>query len=98
MTERARCGALNKLGEPCRAFSVGPDGLCWIHSLSVEQRKAQSARGGRQKGRAQVRELPVDFDTVCWILEFVISVVNSRLTPRRAAELMAPLLAPTPGE
>ncbi len=82
----AQSSALNRRGQPCRATMIIPGTdppVFRIHSLSVEEHKAQSARGGRAKGERARKELPVEFDTVCWILELVIATLNDTYTPRR---------------
>lgn len=49
MSERLRCTATRKDGSPCRGFALGDTGLCMAHSLTEEERKERSSRGGRNR-------------------------------------------------
>jgi hypothetical protein len=99
MTERLHCSAKNKRGEPCKSVMVRRDtGRCQIHSLTPEQRKAQSARGGRTKGTNRLRQLPCQFDEIAWVIELVVATFNGTHSTRKLADYLAPLIARTPGE
>jgi hypothetical protein len=95
---RRQCTALNVKGVRCGSFAVTEDSLCEMHRLTPEERKARSARGGRKKGTNRLRQLPVEFSDLAWIIEYIVSVVNGTLSPRTAARMMSPLIAHTPGE
>jgi hypothetical protein len=85
------CSGVNRFGKPCGSRAVGKDGLCNIHRLTPEQRKAMSARGGRNKGRHR-DELPVSFDLVRWIVDLVVSVTSGTRSVSEAESYLAPSL------
>lgn len=93
-----RCSAKRRNGMPCKSTIIVPDSdppICRIHSLSPEEAKQQSARGGRRKGQPPRDRLLLEWDEVEWLLGFVVKVLNSTLSPSRAFEYLAPVICQT---
>jgi hypothetical protein len=94
MTTR-RCSALNRHGQQCRSTIIvsgtGPP-LCRPHTMTVAERKAQSARGGLAKGRGKLEPLPVSLSNVRWIVDLIVSVVNGTRSAQEAEAYLAPSL------
>ncbi len=88
---RRQCSGVNRFGKPCGSPAVGQDGVCALHRLTPEQRLAQSARGGRAKGRNHV-ELPVPFELVEWIVSVIVSAVSGAHSASHAFDYLAPSL------
>jgi hypothetical protein len=82
--ERPRCTALRVNGEPCGSFAIR-DGLCQVHLLSPEERKAQAARAGRGN---RTPEVPVTYTIKKMIVQAVADVFTGEWSPAEAAALL----------
>jgi hypothetical protein len=89
-----RCSAKNVRGEQCRSTIIvrTDPPLCRIHTMTVAERKAQSARGGLAKGRGKLEALPLSFADVRWIVDLIVAVANGTRRADEAEEYLAPVL------
>jgi hypothetical protein len=82
---RERCTAIKANDERCRSWAVR-DGLCQIHSLTPQQRLAQSSKGGRANRH---NEVPVTFEMKRLIVQVVADVANGEWSAQECAAMLA---------